>query len=51
MYEWDDDPYYDQIEAFVNDVQERQEKVLSPFDDAFKTYEFTWSIRLASERT
>jgi hypothetical protein len=59
--EWHDDPYFSQIEAFVEDVQvhasdgQVSEKVgerasLSSFEDAVKTYEFTWAIREASER-
>ena len=35
----------------MSDVQEQKGRVLSSFADAFKTYEFTWSIRLASEMT
>ena len=50
MYEWDDDPYLDQIEAFVADVEMgKNGRVLSTFEDAVKTYEFTWRIRRASE--
>jgi len=50
-YEWDDDPYRDQIEAFVADVEGKKNgRVLSTFEDAVQTYEFTWGIREASER-
>jgi hypothetical protein len=50
-YEWDDDPYSHQIEAFVADVEgEKKGRVLSTFEDAVQTYEFTWGIRQASER-
>jgi len=50
MYEWDDDPYLDQIEAFVSDVEMgKKRRVLSTFEDAVKTYEFTWGIRETSE--
>ena len=48
----EDDAYYNQIEAFVGDVMRlggERGRVLSPFADAFKTYEVTWRIRLASE--
>ena len=34
----------------MKDVRERKGRVLSDFPDALRTYEFTWSIRLASER-
>ena len=50
MYEADDDPYRDQIEAFVDDVMgKKNERVLSSFEDAIQTYEFTWGIKEASE--
>jgi hypothetical protein len=50
LYEWDDDPYLDQIEVFVADVEiGNNRRVLSTFEDAVKTYEFTWGIREASE--
>jgi len=52
VFEWDDDPYLDQIEAFVADVQNgmKGKRVLSTFEDAVQTYEFTWAIREASEK-
>jgi hypothetical protein len=50
VYEWDDDPYLGQIEAFVSDVGYGTKRVLSTFEDAIQTYEFTWGIREASEK-
>ena len=51
LYEWEDDPYFDEIQAFVLDVEGGTSKrVLSTFEDAVQTYEFTWAIRTASER-
>lgn len=51
LYEWEDDPYFDQIQAFVSDVESGEtQRVLSTFEDAVQTYEFTWAIRTASER-
>jgi len=50
LYEWEDDPYFDQIQAFVSDVESGMaQRVLSTFEDALQTYEFTWAIRTASE--
>jgi hypothetical protein len=51
VYEWDDDPYFSQIEAFVGDVDGRsRRRVLSSLEDAVETYAFTWAIREAAER-
>jgi predicted dehydrogenase len=52
VYEGEDDPYLNQIEAFVEDVEQGGEihRILSTFQDAVKTYEFTWRIKDASER-
>ena len=50
-YGWDDDPYRDQIESFVADVENKKNgRVLSTFEDAVQTYELTWGIRHGSER-
>lgn len=50
LYEWEDDPYFAQIQAFVSDVEGgNTQRVLSKFEDALQTYEFTWAIRTASE--
>jgi Putative oxidoreductase C terminal domain len=52
VHEWDDDPYYNQLEAFVADVKGgcKPNRVLSTFKDALGTYEFTWGIKEDSER-
>jgi hypothetical protein len=53
VYEWDDDdPYFAEIEAFVVDVEGGKNggRVLCSFEDAVKTYAFTWAIRDASEK-
>ena len=52
LYEWDDDPYLSEIEAFIEDVEghDGRGKVLSSFEDAVRTYELTWAIREASEQ-
>ena len=40
------------MEAFVHDVDEGKkiQTVLSSFEDALNTYEFTWAIKGASEK-
>jgi hypothetical protein len=50
VYEWEDDPYLGQIEAFVSDVEHGTKRVLSTFEDAIHTYDLTWGIREASEK-
>jgi hypothetical protein len=51
LYECEDDPYLDQIQAFVSGVESgSKQEVLSTFEDAVQTYEFTWAIREASEQ-
>jgi hypothetical protein len=50
MIEMNDDPYSGQLEAFIADAEAAPRgRVLSTFEDAFKTYEFTWAIKEASE--
>ncbi|KAI0771105.1 putative oxidoreductase C terminal-domain-containing protein [Trametes elegans] len=48
----DDDPFYTELETFVDVVEGRSAvgRILSPYEDAIKTYELTWAIRRASER-
>jgi hypothetical protein len=57
----EDDPYQTQLSAFINTIDAKGqqagaskqepagEKILSTYEDAVKTYAFTWAIRLASE--
>ncbi|OLL24696.1 hypothetical protein NEOLI_003179 [Neolecta irregularis DAH-3] len=48
----DDDPYFGEISTLVDAVETGdRSQILSSFEDAMKTYEATWAIRLASERT
>ncbi|KAI0712665.1 putative oxidoreductase C terminal-domain-containing protein [Earliella scabrosa] len=48
----DDDPFLTELATFVDVVDGRREsdEILSPYEDAIKTYELTWAIRRASER-
>ncbi len=46
-----DDPYYTELEEFINAVRTGDKSAIaSPYEDAAKTYSFTWAIRRA-ERT
>ncbi|KLO07633.1 hypothetical protein SCHPADRAFT_917149 [Schizopora paradoxa] len=50
----DDDPFFSEVSNWIDVIEDIEEdpesgKILSPFDDAVKTYEFTWAIRRASE--
>ncbi|KAF9532910.1 putative oxidoreductase C terminal-domain-containing protein [Crepidotus variabilis] len=52
----DDDPFFSEISNFVDlieDIEEDPESstILSSYEDAVKTYEFTWAIRRASEKS
>jgi predicted dehydrogenase len=49
----DDDPFLGEFSAFVDSIDQGsgQSKILSTYEDACKTYEFSWAIREASERT
>lgn len=51
--------YYNELVAFMDAVHdkvngienaERLSKIRSTYEDALKTYELTWAIRLASEK-
>ena len=58
----EDDPYQTQLNAFIETIEQAEaqpenerlqervdERILSTYADAVKTYAFTWAIRLASE--
>lgn len=52
----DDDPFFSEISNLIDiieDIEEEPEaaQILSSYDDAVRTYEFTWAIREASERS
>jgi len=52
----DDDPFFSEISVFIDNIEDIEEDpetatVLSSYEDACKTYELTWAIRLASERS
>ena len=53
----DDDPFFSEVSNLIDvieDIEENDEEaglILSTFEDACKTYEFTWAIRRASERS
>ncbi|OLL23874.1 hypothetical protein NEOLI_004845 [Neolecta irregularis DAH-3] len=48
----DDDPYFGEIATLIEAVETGDHSsILSSFEDAMKTYEATWAIRIASEKT
>lgn len=52
----DDDPFFSEISVFIDNVEDIEEDpetatMLSSYEDACKTYELTWAIRLASEKS
>lgn len=48
-----DDPFFSEISNFIDVIDHGPQaaEILSSFEDACKTYELTWAIRLASERS
>ncbi|KAM0085999.1 hypothetical protein ACKRZS_001803 [Fusarium odoratissimum] len=51
-----DDPFYSEFAALLQsergeDITETSGGILSTYEDAYKTYEFTWKIREASEES
>ncbi|KAL1410561.1 hypothetical protein Q8F55_004574 [Vanrija albida] len=47
-----DDPYYNEMSNFIDAVEGGDDpRILSGWDDAAKSYEFTWAIRNASEKS
>jgi len=52
----DDDPFFSEVSNLIDVVEDIEEdteaaQILSTYDDAVRTYELTWAIREASERT
>jgi len=52
----DDDPFFSEVSVLIDNIEDIEEDpetatILSSFEDACKTYELTWAIRNASERT
>jgi len=52
----DDDPFFSEISVFIDNTEDIEEDpetatMLSSYEDACKTYELTWAIRLASEKS
>ncbi|WVQ78334.1 hypothetical protein IAT38_000419 [Cryptococcus sp. DSM 104549] len=46
----DDDPFFSEVSSFIDCIEHGPDPhILSSFEDATKTYELTWAIRLASE--
>ncbi|KAI9638084.1 putative oxidoreductase C terminal-domain-containing protein [Dioszegia hungarica] len=46
----DDDPFFSEVSSFIDSIEGGPDPhILSSFEDATKTYELTWAIRLASE--
>lgn len=48
-----DDPFFSEISNLIDVIEDGPEsaEILSTFQDACKTYEFTWAIREASEKS
>ncbi len=52
----DDDPFFSEVSNWIDVIEDIEEdpeaaNILSSFEDAVKTYEFTWAIRRASEKS
>ncbi|KAF5358182.1 hypothetical protein D9756_001625 [Leucocoprinus leucothites] len=52
----DDDPFFSEISNLIDVVEDIEEdpeaaQILSSYEDAVKTYELTWAIRIASENS
>ncbi|KAK2466970.1 hypothetical protein APHAL10511_001228 [Amanita phalloides] len=52
----DDDPFFSEVSNLIDVVEDIEEdpeasQILSTYDDAVRTYELTWAIREASERS
>nr|XP_031862719.1 uncharacterized protein CI109_001731 [Kwoniella shandongensis]KAA5529791.1 hypothetical protein CI109_001731 [Kwoniella shandongensis] len=46
----DDDPFFSEVSSFIDCIEGGPDPhILSSFEDATKTYELTWAIRLAAE--
>ncbi|OBZ75935.1 Uncharacterized protein UNK4.17 [Grifola frondosa] len=52
----DDDPFFSEISVLIDNIEDIEEdpetaQILCTFEDACRSYELTWAIRLASERS
>ncbi|GJE89804.1 Gfo/Idh/MocA family oxidoreductase [Phanerochaete sordida] len=52
----DDDPFFSEVSVFVDNIEDIEEspetaEILSSFEDAVRTYELTWAITEAAEKT
>jgi len=52
----DDDPFFSEVSNLIDIIEDIEEdpeaaQILSSYEDAVRTYEFTWAIREASERS
>lgn len=48
----DDDPFFSEMSSFIDAVEGVPDAhILSSYEDATKTYELTWAIRLAAEKS
>ncbi|KAF9567505.1 hypothetical protein CPC08DRAFT_732967 [Agrocybe pediades] len=52
----DDDPFFSEISNFIDTIEDIEDdpegaQILSNYEDAVKTYEFTWAIRRAAEES
>ncbi|KAI0316692.1 putative oxidoreductase C terminal-domain-containing protein [Amylostereum chailletii] len=52
----DDDPFFSEVSNLIDTIEDIEEDpesatILSSFEDACKSYELTWAIRQASEKT
>lgn len=52
----DDDPFFSEISNFIDIIEDIEEEpdaalILSTYDDAVRSYELTWAIREASEKS
>ncbi|KAK4686280.1 hypothetical protein P7C73_g3851, partial [Tremellales sp. Uapishka_1] len=46
-----DDPYQTEMDHFIDAIEGGNLPILCTYEDAAKTYEFTWKIRLSSEES
>ena len=47
----DDDPFFSEVAGMIDAVEDpsQRHRILTSYDDAARTYAFTWAIRRASE--
>lgn len=52
----DDDPFFSEVSNWIDVIEDIEDDpeaalILSTYEDACRTYEFTWAIRRASEQS